>query len=173
MRPAAGWVRTSRRIRTGHAERGRDQRGVVAGAESVLFVALLLVGGGVVAAAGWSSIRSQVALDAAAREYLRAYTEAPDPLTAAHRGEQAARRSLRGHGVDDSRVTLRHADLRAFGPCALAEVGLELRVPAVRVPFVDEWRPITVSTRRRELVDIRREMIRGPDHRPAGTVRGG
>jgi len=153
--------------------RRRDQRGVLAGAESMLFVALLLVGGGVIAAGGWTTLRAQVALDAAAREYLRAYTEAPDPLTAAYRGEQAARRSLRGSGLIDTRVQLTHADLRAFGPCAAAEVGLGIEIPSVRVPFVDSWRPVWVRVRRRELVDPRREMLRGPTHDLNRTPCGG
>lgn len=153
--------------------RRRNQRGVLAGAESMLFVALLLIGGSVVAVGGWTTLRAQVALDAAAREYLRAYTEAPDPLTAAYRGEQAARRSLRGNGLVDTRVQLTHADLRAFGPCASAEVGLALEIPSVRIPFVDAWRPVWVRVRRRELVDPRREMIRGPAHDPNRTVCSG
>ncbi len=147
-----------------------DQRGVLAGAESLLFVALLLVAGAVVAAGGWTTLRAQVALDAAAREYLRAYTEAPDPLTAAYRGELAARRSLRGNGLADSRVQLTHADLRSFGPCASAQVGLAVEIPAVRVPFVDSWRPVWVRVERRELVDPRREMLRGPNHDPSRTA---
>jgi hypothetical protein len=156
----------------GARARRRDQRGAVAGLEALVFVALLLVGGSAVASGAWTTLRAQAALDAAAREYLRTYTESPDPLTAGHRGEQAARAALRGLGVDERRVRVTHPDLFAFGPCGTAEVSLELDLPRVAVPFVRTWQPSTIRVVRRELVDPHREMTWGPRHDPGRTPCG-
>ncbi len=163
--PATSHLPTGRRRR-------RGQRGAVAGLEAVAFVALLLVAGSVVATGAWTALRAQGALDAAAREYLRTYTESPDPLTAAHRGELASRRSLRELGIDDRRVRVTHPDLFTFGPCGLAEVHLALDLPQVVVPFGRSWGRTTVRVTRRELIDPHREMTWGSRHDPTVTSCG-
>ncbi|MBM3662617.1 MAG: hypothetical protein ACKO5A_08105 [Actinomycetota bacterium] len=147
----------------------RNQCGAVGGLEAIVFVALLLIGGSVVATAAWTTLRGQASLDAAAREYLRSYSEAPDPLTAAYRGDRAARRSLRDLGIDEHRVRILRPDLLSFGPCGLAEVRLELDLPPVPVPFGDAWPSRTISVNRLELIDPHREMIPGREHNPERT----
>jgi hypothetical protein len=133
---------------TRHTGRHRGERGVVGGGEGLFFVALLLV----------------TATDGAAREYLRVYTEAPDPLTAAHQADLAARRSLAGSGLRADRVRITQPDLRSFGPCASATVEFAVDLPGVRLPFLDALRSTTVRVRRSELVDARRELIAGPTY---------
>jgi hypothetical protein len=147
----------------------RDERAVVGGGEGLFFVALLLVSGTVATVATWAVLHAQVATDGAAREYLRVYTEAPDPLSAAYRADLAARRSLSGSGLRADRVRISQPDLRGFGPCAAATVELAVDLPGIRLPFLDSLRSTTVRVRRTELVDARREMIAGPSYDPDRT----
>ncbi|MFZ4668524.1 MAG: hypothetical protein ACOYML_04445 [Microthrixaceae bacterium] len=160
---------TDRRIRT----RRRDERAMVGGGEGLFFVALLLVAGTVATVATWAVLHAQVATDGAAREYLRVFTEAPDPLTAGYQAELAARRSLSGSGLRPERIRVTPPDLRAFGPCAPATVELSVDLPGVRVPFLDALRSTTVRVRRSELIDARREMIAGPAYDPDRTACAG
>lgn len=155
--------------RTEVRRRHRGERGLVGGGEGLFFVALLLVAGTVATVATWAVLHAQVATDGAAREYLRAYTEAPDPLTAGHQAELAVRRSLSGSGLRPDRIRIIPPDLRAFGPCASATVDLAVDLPGVRIPFLDALRSTTVRVRRTELIDARREMVAGPNYDPDRT----
>jgi hypothetical protein len=145
------------------AERG------FAGAEALLFGTLVLVTGTLVATAAWGVLTSRAALDDAAREYLRAYTEADSPVAAIAAGREAARTSLAGDGVDADVVMLVEPDPSTFGPCAEAGVELHLDRPAIRLPFVEDFGAVRVEVRHAELVDPHREMAPGPRHDPEDT----
>jgi hypothetical protein len=147
---------------------------VTAGAESLALGVLVLIGGSLLLVNAWAVIDTQVALDAAAREYLRAYTQASSPSDAG----REARRALGDVLADRERLaatlTLVEPDPDTFGPCSPALVELRAEVPAVEVPFLDGLGRRSVTVRHVELVDAHRELEAvGPAHRMAETACGG
>ena len=71
--------------------RGRNQGGFVGGGDGILFGLLILIAGSLAVLNIWSIIDTRAALDAAAREYMRSYTEASTPQEASSAGEQLAK----------------------------------------------------------------------------------
>ena len=151
--------------------RRRDERGVVAGLEGLVFGVLVLMAGTVLVVDAWSVLDTRSSLDGAAREYLRAYTEAADPRTAADEGDRAARGALDGRGTVPA-VRITAPDPGRFGPCARAEVELAATVPAVRLPFVGDFGTTEIRVRHAELVDAHREVSTGADYDPTDTPCG-
>lgn len=149
-----------------------DERGVVGGADAVALGVLVLVVGSLIIVNAWAVIDTRSALDAAAREYLRAYTEADDAGTARLAGESAARSVLHQRGTPLTGLVVTPPDGAAFGPCASASVELAVTVPAVRLPFVGGMGSTVAAVRHRELVDGHREVERGPAYDPALTACG-
>ncbi len=147
----------------------RSERGAVAGLEGVMFGVLVLLAGTVLVVNAWSVLQTRRTLDGAAREYLRAYTQAdspPEALLAANRALDAV---LLGEGRRGPDVTVRGPDPTHFGPCASASVTLTATIPAVRMPFVGEMASTTVEVDHTELVDAHSEMVTGADYDPDGT----
>lgn len=155
--------------------RGRSsERGAVAGAESLALGTLILIGGVLLVTNAWAVIDSRLALDAAAREYLRSYTQASSPSEAAEGGLRAVDEVLadRPRLAADTRVVA--PDPSGFGPCSPAVVELRSRVPTVNMPFLDGFAPVTVRVRHVELVDAHREMAEvGPSYSVFDTACGG
>lgn len=155
--------------------RRRDERGVVAGSEGVAFGMLVLVAGTLIAVNAWSVLQTRRALDGAAREYLRAYTEADDPHGAAIAGDRALDASLDGElGLRSRRAEVRvvRPDPTRFGPCAEATIEVSIPVRAARIPFVGEFGPVTVEVTHTELVDAHREMRSGSAYEAEATPCG-
>ena len=144
---------------------------MVAGLDGLLFGSLILLGGTVLIVNAWSVIETRQALDGAAREYLRAYTEAPDPRSAVSDADAAARASLAG-GNRRLDVRIRPPDTATFGPCALASVELSADVAAARIPFVGEFGSTQVSVAHTEMIDAHREVTSGAAYDPAATPCG-
>lgn len=154
----------------GSAARQGNERAMVAGAEALALGSIILLAGTVLVANAWAVVDARAALDAAAREYLRAYTEADDPTAAARLGTQHAAASLEGRASLWRRTHVEHPDPGLFGPCAPAAVALEAVVPAISIPLLDaRFGEVTVSVRAVELVDAHQEMSTGADHDPATT----
>jgi hypothetical protein len=145
------------------------QAGMLAGSDGVLFGMLILLAGSLAILNVWAVIDTRAALDAAAREYLRTYTEQSSADAAATAGELAARRLLdeRGTPVTDLRIV--EPDGAAFGPCQPAQVAFEAEVPAARLPFLDDVGSRWIRVTHRELVDPHREVTSGPDYRSDTT----
>lgn len=141
--------------------RPTGQSGMVAGADGLLFGMLILFAGSLAVVNVWSIIDTRAALDAAAREYLRTYSEQRDPLTAATEAEQAARRVLESRGTPLRGLRIDAPPSSEFGPCALASVRLESTVAAVRLPFLDRLGERTVSVEAGELIDPHKEVEPG------------
>ena len=100
------------------------QAGMLAGSDGVLFGMLILLAGSLAILNVWAVIDTRAALDAAAREYLRTYTEQSSADAAATAGELAARRLL------DERGTLGTGSPRTARPRpALCQLGRFLRHP--------------------------------------------
>ena len=145
-------------------------RGAVAGAEGVAFGALVLVAGALLLVNAWAVVDTRTALDSAAREYLRAYTEADSAAAAAVAGDRAVGLVLGGRHTLSSTLTVDAPSPASFGPCAPAAVTLAVTVPAIRMPFVDGFGDHRVSVRHVELIDAHREMATGADYDPEATA---
>lgn len=140
------------------------ERGLVAGAEALAVGSLVLVAGMVLLVNAWAVIDTRMALDSAAREYLRTYTEADTQLEAETQARTAALDVL-----DGREVTIKDRT-RQFGPCAPAAVQLTARVPAVTIPFISaQWGVRTVTVEAGELIDAHREMIPSAGYEPTAT----
>ena len=148
------------------------ERGVVAGLEGLVFGSLILLGGTILVVNAWSVLDTRQALDGAAREYLRAYTEAPDAATGERAGDRALRSALDGRDRLLRSVRLQRPDRGRFGPCSEATVVLSATVPAARVPFVGRFGTVDVRVVHHELVDAHREVIPGAGYDPATTACG-
>lgn len=135
-----------------------SERGAVAGAESVAIGALVLIGGLLLVVNAWCVVDARLALDAAAREYLRAYTQAEGPAQAAADGRAALDEVLVDRPQLAGSLALVSPEASAFGPCSPAVVELHADVPTVHMPFIGDLGTRTVSVRHVELVDAHREF---------------
>ncbi|MEI7887439.1 MAG: hypothetical protein WCJ04_08610 [Actinomycetes bacterium] len=144
--------------RSGTGLQPRNERGAVGGGEGVIFGMLILVAGTLVILNLWSVLNTRMALDAAASEYLRTYTEQQNFFQARVVGEAAARESLTQRGISPSRVAIQPTEPEGFGPCAQAEVQLSTQVPWIRVPFIGGSGTTTVRVTQSELIDAHREV---------------
>jgi hypothetical protein len=150
--------------------RRRAERGAVAGLEALALGTLVVLGGTVMVVAAWGAISTRASLDLAAREYLRAYTEADDGPTAIATGRRAAGEVLAGARIDPATVLLDEPDPDDFGPCASVAVTLTTRTRGVRLPFGASLGDMDLTVTHQEIVDQRREMTAGDRHDPAGTI---
>jgi hypothetical protein len=137
---------------------GCHERGVVGGAEALAFGTLILLAGALMTANVWGIVETRVALDAAAREYLRAYTSGSDAVSARDAGERAAAVTLAGRGTPLSGLRIASPDATGFGPCGVATVELTASVPVARVPFLGELASSEVRVTHTELIDAHREV---------------
>jgi hypothetical protein len=150
-----------------HTHRG--QTGALAGSDGLLFATLILLGGSLALLNVWAIIDTRAALDAAARDYLRSYTEQSSPEAAADAGERAARELLEQRGTPLGSLRIIVPDTARFGPCEPALVALEAVVPAARLPFLDDLGARRIRVEHRELVDPHREVTTGHAHDPTTT----
>ena len=143
------------------------ERGLVAGAEALAVGALVLLAGMALMVNAWAVVDTRMALDSAAREYLRTYTEADS------RNEAAAAATSAATGVLGRRVaTTAIEDLtETFGPCAPARVRMTSEVPVMHIPFLDAgWGVHTVTVDAAELIDAHREMVADAGHDRLATA---
>jgi hypothetical protein len=136
----------------------RTERGVAGGAEALAFTTLILLAGTLAMVNVWSVIETRVALDAAAREYLRSYTRQDDHHAAATAGELVARAVLTGRGTPVTELRFVHPDPSRFGPCGTATVVISASVPAARVPFVGPLARSRVRIEHHDLISLHREV---------------
>ncbi|MFM7069884.1 MAG: hypothetical protein ACKOYM_10545 [Actinomycetes bacterium] len=148
--------------------RHRHDRGV-AEVETLIGATLVILCTTLVLVAAWGVVEVRTAVDEAAREYLRTYTES----NSADAGDIAARRAaaavLIRRGTPLRRVVVTPPNAATFGPCAVAQVRLTASVAAVRLPFGLRFGAVTVSTQQEELVDAHRELRTGNSYRAAAT----
>lgn len=158
--------------RARHRLAGRSERGAIGGAEGLLFGMLILVGGTLMIVSAWAVLDTRMALDAAAREYLRSYTEQTDLARARAAGDRAAIEVLRARGNNPAAVEITTVDENGFGPCALARVQLSSTVHWIHAPLVDALDGIGDSRIRvthSELIDAHREVIPSAGYNPETT----
>ncbi len=142
---------------------------MLAGSDGLVFGVLILLAGSLALVNIWSMVDTRSALDAAAREYLRSYTEQSSPAAAAARGEAAAREVLDERRTPLHLLRIDPPDAATFGPCQPVTVAIEAEVPAARLPFLDDLGARRIRVTQRELVDPHREVTSGPDHDPSTT----
>ena len=135
-----------------------SERGAMAGLEGLLFGVLILLGGLTLIVNAWSVVDSKMTLDSASREFVRAYTDQNNPVSARTEGEEAARVTLRTRSafLGDARITLEEPN--GFGPCSTVTVTISADVPAMKAPFIDRFTPVSVSSTISELTPAHREM---------------
>ena len=150
--------------------RSYSERGAVAGLEVLALGILVLVTMVLVLSAAWGVVDSRAALDDAAREYLRTYTEQADATTAATAAESAARQLLAQRGTPLRTLRVAAPDASRFGPCATAHVELRATVPQLRLPFGHRFGASDVVAVAEELVDAHKEVLRGPAYDPTRTA---
>jgi len=135
----------------------RGDGGFVAGAETWALGVLVFVIGTLIVAWAWAGVSARSDADVIAREYIRAFTEAPDAAAALEAASNAAAAVGTAAGVSIDRVTITPPD--RFARCELAEVTVRVIGPSVRLPGGELAGPEAEVTRR-ELVDPYRG---GPD----------
>ena len=118
------------------APRAQGDAGQVAGIEALPFGVLVFVVGALLAANAWAVVDVRFAVAAAAREAVRAYVEAPDPMAAAALAERAARNTVSGHGRNPERIwlSITSPSGRGWGRCGRVEITARYPVPAITLP---------------------------------------
>lgn len=149
-----------------------DERGAVAGAETLAIGLLVLIATTLAFTGVWALVETRVALDAAAREYLRVYTQSPDGLHASVAAERAAHEVLTARGTPLSGMEIDAPDASRFGPCQAVSVVLSTEVALVRVPFFDDVAARRVQVTHSELIASHREMTPGHAYRARDTPCG-
>ncbi len=134
----------------------RNDRGAVAGAETWVLGVLVFLTGTLLVAWAWVAVQARSDADSIAREYLRAYTEAPDASAARAEGRAAARRVADERGIADGRVILEEPD--TFLRCTVVSVTASVEVPGIRLGPIGSIAPSRASVTRSEMTDPYREV---------------
>jgi hypothetical protein len=118
--------------------RARGDRGQVGGIEVLPFGVLIFVVGALLVTNAWGVVDAKIAADAAAREAVRAYVEAPDAAHADSDARRAAVATLVAHGrrADLMTLSIRRAGDAPFGRCVPVTVEIHYPVPAVVLPWI-------------------------------------
>jgi hypothetical protein len=112
--------------------------GQVGGAEVLPFGVLIFVVGTLLVTNLWGVVDAKMAADAAAREAVRAYVEAPNGAVADGRARAAATATMAGHGrrTDLMQLAIRRDASRGFERCVDATVEVDYPVPMIRLPWL-------------------------------------
>lgn len=140
-----------------------DERGQVAGLESIPFGLLLFVIGALLVANAWAVIDVKMTVDSAAREAARSYVEAADGQSGRERADAAARNAISAHGRDAHRATITGPDgPDAFRRCTRVRFTVSYPVPAISLPFIGGFgHAFDVAATHSELVDPFRNDVPG------------
>lgn len=139
----------------------RDEAGQVGGLEAVVFGVLVFVVGTLVIVNAWGVIDAKLAVGAAAREAARAYVEATNARDAAAAAQDAAIASMRGHGRDPDRMTVRVV-AGGFSRCDRVTIEVRDPVPLLVVPWIGRaGAGFTAAARYSEVVDPYRRGLAG------------
>jgi hypothetical protein len=141
----------------------RDDRGQVAGLESIPFGILLFVVGALLIANAWAVIDVKMAVASAAREAARSYVEAPDHDQGRANAESAAREALAAHHRDAAQAVVEGpSDPSAFTRCNRVTFTVSYPVPAITLPFIGGFGTgFIVKASHSELVDPFRDDVPG------------
>lgn len=138
-----------------------DERGFVGGFEGLLFGVLVFVLGTLVVADAWAVVDGTFAADAAARQAVRTFVEAPDAAAAPSAAAAAAAEALAGYGRSANGATVAVVG-GVWARCSRVTIAVTLPVPLVVVPGIGGFGPaVTVTARQSELVDPLRSGLPG------------
>lgn len=142
----------------------RDDRGQVGGVEVLPFAVLIFVVGTLLIANAWAVIDAKSAVDAATREGVRAFVEAPDPATAGARADAVAREAVTGHGRNAAKLTIDppiYDDGGGFSRCNGVTIRARYPVPALTLPWIGGFgEAFQVTSSHREIIDPYRSGVR-------------
>jgi len=134
-----------------------DDRGQVGGIEVLPFGLLIFVIGSLLIANAWAVIDTKSAVDAATREGVRVFVEAPDEHRAAAWADAVAREAISGHGRNGAKLVIEapvYDDGGGFERCAGVTLRARYPVPAITLPWLGGFgEAFQVSSSHREIVD--------------------
>ena len=115
-----------------------DDAGQMGGIEVIPFGMLIFVVGTLLVAQAWAVVDVKLAVDAAAREGVRTFVEAPDEATALADSDVAAREAITGHGREADRLVVEAPDYggATFARCAPVTLTVRYPVPALTLPWI-------------------------------------
>ena len=142
----------------------RDDRGQVGGIEVLPFWLLVFVVGALLIANAWAVIDAKSAVDAATREAVRSFVEAPDAATGATRADEVAREAIAGHGRNPTRLVLDppiYDDGAGYARCNAVTIRARYPVPALTLPWLGGFgEGFQVSASHTEIIDPYRSGLR-------------
>jgi hypothetical protein len=146
---------------TALCKRPHDESGFAGGADGLVFGLLVFVVGTLLAGNAWAVVDTKFAADAAARQAVRTYVEAPNAAQAAIGAQQSADDALAGYGRSPSNASL-SVNSAAFGRCQRVTIEVHYRAPLVELPFVGKiGLAESVTAQHSELVDPYRSGLPG------------
>lgn len=133
-----------------------DDAGQVGGVEVLPFSLLIFVAGTLIVANAWAVIDVKLAVNAASREGVRAFVEAPTAVDGCAAVERVAREAINGHGRRGELLVLDPADCRSlpFQRCAPVTIRASYPAPLLTVPFVGPYGDgVRVTSSHTEIID--------------------
>jgi hypothetical protein len=135
--------------------------GFAGGFEGLLFGLLLFVVGTLFVANAWAVVDTKFAADAAARQAVRTYVEAPDAAAAADEATAAADASLEGYGRLPARARVALVS-GGWARCARVTIEVSYPSPLLVLPWIGSvGSGEAVTARHSELVDPFRTGLPG------------
>jgi hypothetical protein len=141
-----------------------DDSGQVAGVEVLPFAVLIFVVGSLLIAGSWATIDAKMAVNAATREAVRTFVEAPDEATATAQSTRVAREAVAGHGRNPDKLTLAPPDYHngSFRRCNLVTIRASYPVPLIALPLIgSHGEAFTVTSSHTEVIDPYRSGLGG------------
>lgn len=111
-----------------------DDRGVVGGADALLFGVLTLVLGSFLIINVWAVIDTAFATSAASREAARIYVESDNGSDAGANAERRAKEVMAEYGRNRATTVTSQLETADFTRCALVEITVSYDVPLIQVP---------------------------------------
>jgi hypothetical protein len=138
-----------------------EESGFVGGFEGLLFGLLLFVVGTLLVATAWATVDTKFAVDAAARQAVRTYVEAPDAEAAGPQSEDAAIAALTGYGRSPAQAGVRLV-AGGFVRCDRVTIQVSEPAPVLILPWIGRvGSGERVTAEHSELVDPFRSGLPG------------
>jgi hypothetical protein len=142
----------------------RDEAGFVAGAEALILGVLVFVFGTLVILNGWAVLDAKFATNAAAREAVRAVTDAEAGVSADSlqaRAAGAATEAVAAHGYSAEVVTIEHLSTLPPGRCEAVRVRANITVRSTILPGIAGPATFAVGSEHEEVLDPFRSGFAG------------
>jgi hypothetical protein len=141
--------------------RSGDESGFVGGFEGLLFGLLLFVVGTLLVATAWATVDTKFAVDAAARQAVRTYVEAPNAEAAGPEAGDAAVAALAGYGRSRAEAGIKLM-AGGFTRCDRVTIQVSEPAPVLILPWIGRvGSGERVTAEHSELVDPFRSGLPG------------